>query len=133
MQLIRNVPTERLTFDDGSWVELKTRITVAERKRLAAAAVSFTVDENGRAHPVVDVAMVELAALHLGIVAWSLDDPVTPENIDCLDEGTAQAIKVCLDELWKRRTDDDRKNSSGGGAPLSEEKGEFPPNSDGLQ
>lgn len=134
MELIREAPTERMHFDDGSWVDLRTRLTIGDRKSLTSAALVFEQDsEDPRAglRPRIDPLAAELAGLRLGIVAWSLPDPVTPENIALLDEHTATAIKVALDHLWRVRSDDDRKNSSGGGVPPSAAAGDLPQNSDG--
>lgn len=135
MELIRDTPTERLTFDDGNWVELKARLTIAERKKLQTAAMRLGPkdedDDQAKPRLSYQLEQVEMAGLYLGIVAWSLPDPVTPENIALLDEETGQAIKVRLDELWRTRTDDERKNSSGGGAPPVEEKAESPKSSGG--
>lgn len=136
MELVRKAPVERLTFEDGNWVDLKARLTFAERKQLASAALQRIQvnDEGGR--PVVqqrvDVAAAEMEGLRIGIVAWSLSDELTPENIGLLDDETGQQIKVRLDELWKPRTDDERKNSSGGGAPQSETAALRPTISGGL-
>lgn len=127
MQLLRETPTERMTFEDGNWVDLKARLTIAERKTLAGAAISVDVNVDGGKPsfiPRADVSGAEMAALRLGIVAWSLPDPLTPENIGLLDEDTGMVIKVRLDELWRTRTDDERKNLNGAGALPSEEKGE---------
>lgn len=122
MELIRESPVERMTFPDGNWVDLRMRLTIAERKRLAAAAFGMAAEDDGSGsgrqtiRPTADLAAVEMAALNIGIVAWSLEEPLTPENVALLDEETGFAIKERLDALWKTRRDDERKNSSGGGA-----------------
>lgn len=123
MELVRKSPTERMTFADGNWVELRCRLTIEERKRLMGAALSFAPGTNaaGKATlvPAADLAAVEMTALEIGIVGWSLPDDLTRENIALLDEETGDAIKARLDVLWRTRTDDERKNSSGGGAGQS--------------
>lgn len=133
MQLIRNVPTERLTFEDGNWVDLKARLTMDDRQALAGGAVTMVIGDDGKAKPTVDIGGAAMAALRVGIVAWSLPDDLTPANIALLDDETGMAIKKKLDELWKTRPDDERKNSNGGGAPPSEAKEVSRPSSDGSQ
>lgn len=122
-ELLRVAPVERMDLGEGAWVELKTRLSFVERNRLAAAAIQTTVQEapNGELVTVNDVNVegAVRAALEIGIVAWSFEDPVTPENVALLDEDSGDRVKRRLDQLWARRTDDDRKNSSSGGAPRS--------------
>lgn len=130
MELVRNAPTVRHTLADGSWVELKSRLTFAERKQLASSAFTM-VQSAGTLRPELSLAAAELAGLQLGIVAWSLSDPVTPENIALLDDEAGSEIKGVLDALWKQRSDDERKNSSAAGAPQSEGWGGSPPSSGG--
>lgn len=133
MQLIRNAPTERLTFEDGNWVDLKARLTMDDRQALAGGAVTMVIGDDGKPKPTVDIGGAAMAALRVGIVAWSLPDDLTPANIALLDDETGMAIKKKLDELWKTRPDDERKNSNGGGAPPSEAKEVSRQSSDGSQ
>lgn len=114
MELLRNVPTERLDLPGGHWVDLKTRLTVAERKRLTTAAFGIANVQDDPT-PSIDLAAITLVALEIGIVAWSLDEAVTAEAVRLLDEDSGDLIAKELDRLWAQRTDDERKNSSGGG------------------
>lgn len=114
MELLRDVPIERIELPGGHWVEVKTRLTVGERKRLTVAAFEVANMED-RPTPSINLAAVTTTALEIGIVAWSLEDPVTPENVRLLDEDSGEIISRRLDQLWATRTDDERKNSSGGG------------------
>lgn len=117
MELLRDLQPVRHRFADGSWVDLKPRLTFAERKSLASAAISAVPDGAGQLRPKVDVSAGEMAGLVVGILAWSLAEPLTPENIALLDEETGNEIKAVLDAMWRPRTDDERKNSLGAGAP----------------
>lgn len=52
-----------------------------------------------------------------GIVDWGYGEPVTPENIDDLDEETMQYVALQL--LPHDRTEEDRKNGSDSSTPTS--------------
>jgi hypothetical protein len=129
MALINPNETTRVEISDGAWVDMRTRLGVGDQKRIKFAAVlainsmnatvqgtgegaTIAIGEGSRFDPDV-LAYAEFAALDIGIVAWSFDEPVTPENIRLLDEEDFDTIKAATNTLWgKSRSDDERKNSS---------------------
>ena len=135
MRLVRN-ETERIDLGDGAWVEVKRALSVGERARLAGRA--FAVRASFSAGAATDINLgdvyeqMELAGLEIGIVAWSLPDPVTPENVRALDEESAKTIKARIDVLWAARTDEEKKDSASSGlTPSAASDATSPASSDG--
>lgn len=129
MELVaRNV--ERFEVPGGGWVDLRTRIGGWERSRIRSAAIAIQLSD-GKADPSLDYAATVQAGIEIGLVAWSLDVPVTSENIRQLDEASYEWIAAKLNELWEPRKDDERGNSGGPGQMLQGGVDSSPPNSDG--
>lgn len=118
--------TERIDLGDGDWVEIRTRFTYGDRlalqeKLLGLSKEPDVVRMNASTGEVVEessplhLAAANLEVLARAIVAWggpgfcALDEhdhasgctprPITPENIEALDE-TGERI---LDEIDRRR------------------------------
>jgi hypothetical protein len=129
MELIaRN--TEVFEVPGGGWVELRTRIGGWERSKIRSAAIAIQLGD-GKAEAGVDYAATVQAGLEVGIVGWSLAVPVTPANIQLLDEAAYEWISTKLNELWTPRKDDERGNSEGPGPTPLPVVESSPPNSGG--
>lgn len=102
----------------GEWVEVKRtlgrndRLTVSRR---AGEAMRIIIDASGARRAEIDAVLAQeladYAVLEVAIVRWSFPDPLTPENIRCLDDESLAVIKARLDELYPaERTETERKN-----------------------
>ncbi len=79
--------TERLTFPDGEWVDLKKYLTQEATDRVTNALVETTAKVTDKSKPEasINLNLGKLAALKEYITAWSFKGlPVTKENIDRL-------------------------------------------------
>ena len=130
--------TEAIPHEPGQWIEFRrlghkalkeAREGKARRQMRAASDVSRDLDpaflQRMRDEVTAAVAAREAAApeadplddydtdelLRRGIAAWSYADPLTPENIDGLDEATADWAARRILALSKPTTGDAQKNS----------------------
>ena len=109
---------ERLTFSDGSWVDLKKVMTRGMRKQIDLAAQKAMPYDKAQAAGVNLENPEELKAfvlkqpeylasqnvgdamLLVGVVATSWGDPVTIDLMDSIPDEFAQRILDRLTELW---------------------------------
>lgn len=121
----------------GEWVEVKRHPSVGDKKAIQGMALAFTlrvnkqqIDAVRRAEAAkvaaelldgvdlpVDADLFDrmaFARLERAIVAWSFEEPVTPESIRELDEASYDAIVAALDRLWGNERSDDEKNAQAG-------------------
>lgn len=118
MPLLNTVETERFELPaPGEWVDLRTRLSAGDRRRLQAASFKAQATlrmaaEKGAGSDLevpFDLAEVMSAAafagVELGVIAWSFDAPVNAENIAKLDEDSFNAIAARLDVLWAPRSE----------------------------
>ena len=128
MELIaRNVV--KVEVPGGGWVDLRSRIAGWERSKIRSAAIAMKLSDASNAG--IDYAATVQAGMEIGIVAWSLDEELTADNIKALDEESYDFIATKLNELWEPRSDDEVKNSASDGATPSEEKAQPPKESAG--
>lgn len=90
----------------GEWAELRRRISAGEERRIAAAAVASQRLLDGTA-AVADMEQIMLhlafVGLEIGVVRWSFEEPVTPENLRRLDPTDFDVLSERCNELWKPR------------------------------
>lgn len=113
---IPHEPGEHMTFRRLSWRQLEQASDKASESALtrikAMGGDLLKAIQGAAGEQAQDPAATydRATILNMGIVAWSYDDPVTPENIDLLDEETAAwAFREIL-ALNAPRTEADRKN-----------------------
>ncbi len=133
-----------IPHEEGHWMELKLlgwrHLEVSKRVKQAEqfrniremgkdvfAAIQQSrgeTDKNGPADPLAEHDLMTL--LEKGVIAWSYDEPVSPETLGELDEQTAEwAARVILGVT---ETEAERKNSYGSSIVPST-AGDAPPTS----
>jgi hypothetical protein len=118
-------PLQLSTF--GEWVQLKRRLSRGDEIAVQGVAMRF-MRMRGKLSEIsadnLDTEDVDIAAtveatefimLERAIVAWSYDEPVTPESIRDLDPADVVIIKTKCDELYASRTDDEVRDSLSNG------------------
>lgn len=122
MPLIRDDEVVRIDLPaPGEWVEVKARLSAGDKNRIKKVTLG-----NAKMRPgdTPELAISDLldgadfAALEVAIRGWSFPDPVTAENIRCLDEDSVEALKTRLNEMYER-SDDEKKDSAASGATTS--------------
>lgn len=96
---------------EGEWVDVKERPSAGDRTYVQDASMRQAANIAGDLVPSLQAAL--WAAVEVGVVAWSFETELTPENLRLLTTEDFDLVKERIDELWATRTDDERKNSSG--------------------
>ncbi len=119
--LISDSDLERVPLSTpGEYVDLKRQPSHRDRTLLRAAAIRLSIQFTGDQTADVDqdgaiVEAIEFLGLDLAIKAWSLPEPLTPENIRQLPDADYEILASRLKELWQPRSEGDSKNVSGNG------------------
>jgi hypothetical protein len=107
---LRSVHTLDVPGEEGEWIKVKfpSRLRVRALKAEASTAARLPGEEKLEAHGWNLISNV----LHDSIIAWSYCEdgepvPVTPENVDDLDNKTASWL---FDELMGNDKDDAKKD-----------------------
>lgn len=96
--------TTQLPLSDGDWVEVRVRLSGAERRKMSARAFSSMRATSSNPEIGVDFAALGLSRIKAYLVDWSFDDaagkrvPCTEAAIDALDEETLVEIDEALDK-----------------------------------
>jgi len=91
MALVKEDAVQRVEVHDG-WVDVRAAATVGQLMGIAGDS-----NLSALANPTADVLH---AMLREFIVAWSYDDPVSPENIKLLDmDATTSILEVINEKL----------------------------------
>jgi len=120
-------PGQEVTIRMLSWLQIQEARTARLRALLARARdVADLVPtfqaavQNGATAVVAAPASADALAdydagtlLRLGVVGWTYEDPVTPENIDDLDEETKDVVARAIVGCFRR----DREAQKNGSAP----------------
>ena len=96
--------TNRISFEDGSWIDLKQELTQADEdyitnQMMHAQGVATSAKET-KAEISMDFG--KMALLERSIVAWSFDLPVTPGNISKLRAVYRSKVLIEADLLQKQ-------------------------------
>jgi len=109
----------RIDLDDGDWIDILEKVPKIVRSRAQSAAAKIKAQANAGAGDIqqrTDVSMdfdsgeFYRVLLHGMIKGWSFMDksgkplPVTPENIDCLDEDTSDFVLEEINRLNPARS-----------------------------
>ncbi len=104
--LINEQETERLTFPDGEWADLRKYLTQEATDRVTNALVEAgaKVTENRKPEASINLNLGKLTTLQEYIVGWSFTDdgkllPVTRENINLLQPKYRNLIVTKINEL----------------------------------
>lgn len=110
--------TDRLALSNGDWIDVRHRLSGAERRKMSASAFS-TMKSTGAAPEIgVDFAVLGLSRTKAYVIDWSFVDendkrvPVSDAAIDALDEETLDEIEKALDAHCER-VDAESKATSG--------------------
>lgn len=121
-----------------SWTDLQHAsdvhaTTIAQRLRAMGSeivtAVTAARQQREELTPALDTPELnydQRTLLERGIAAWSYPEPVTPENIQDLDEETAAWAMRAIIDLARGREGDERKNSSPGSTATSPDSARAP-------
>jgi len=128
--------TFRIEFPGRGWVDMREEITAGDRKIGSNAGrgnIETTMPKNRRERPDKISAdwsdqAYTIALLKEMIVAWSLDDPVTRENVQKLPQWMIDDLMEELDQRNKKRPEAEQENlSPDSPAPYEEPERETEP------
>ncbi len=127
MALVRDDDVIRLEIphEPGDWIEVKRLLTGSDRDACLEASVQAAgsgLSSNG-AGPELQLT-VRLTAynrtlLERVVKLWSYAEPVSPENLASLDEGTHDWLLGELGRLYPVRTAAEKKGSTKSSSPAS--------------
>lgn len=117
MALVERTPTTfRVEFGSGDWVELREKITVADRRNATNRAVPTSIGNAGLTGQ-FQVGLFKAALLYEMIVAWSDDEPPSEQAIDRLPEEMADRLLEELDRRNGGRAPEERAPLLDGSSP----------------
>lgn len=115
MPLITTHETVRIELPTpGEWVDVKRVLTRGDEVEVQRRLVAGTRvrPDDPKADLVLDagdaIERAQFALMEVAIVAWSFEEPVTPENIRLLDAASARFIEARLNELYEGRSEDEK-------------------------
>lgn len=107
--------------EEKAWVKVKQHLTRKDKNAIKGAVIEMRVDINSETGEAsmpqglgIDTSRVldslDFSVIERAIIAWSFDEPVTPENIERLHDADIEQLKEQLGEMYQAK-DAEAKNS----------------------
>ncbi len=98
------VPTKRIEFDGGAWVEIRAIALAGDKEAIAASG------RQGQSDVEFNIGRFQIQTLLRRIIAWSSPQPINRKNVEAMPEEMADRILVEIDALSQGRSDDEKKD-----------------------